>query len=189
MKVSFKKIETSQKALLLIDIQEDYTGVLAKPPFPYKDSELLIATLNKLIKKSSDKNIIIVYIKHEFEGFFGKLLTTFFGHRTAIKGAPGTELDERINILSNNIFTKSMPSAFSNPALEEFLVKHQVNELLITGLDASRCVNATAKGALKRGYNVTIVTDCIATKNPSGLDNLLNQFKKKGISLMPSEKV
>ncbi len=50
-----KKIEAyanPKKALLIIDVQEDYTGTLAKPPFPYKDSGRLIATVNTLIDKA-----------------------------------------------------------------------------------------------------------------------------------------
>lgn len=56
-------MDEEKKALLVIDIQEDYTGLTAKPPFPYKDSERLIATVNKIIETAARKNLIIVYIQ------------------------------------------------------------------------------------------------------------------------------
>ena len=43
--------EFPQQALLVIDLQEDYTGTTAQPPFPYKESEKLIATVNTIIEE------------------------------------------------------------------------------------------------------------------------------------------
>lgn len=61
-----------KKALLVIDVQEDYTGTTAKSPFPYKNSEKLINNINKLIDEAKRRNMLVVYIKQEFEGIMGK---------------------------------------------------------------------------------------------------------------------
>jgi nicotinamidase/pyrazinamidase len=180
-------VDKDQKALLVIDIQEDYTGTTAKSPFPYKDSERLIATVNKIIEEAVKKNIIILYIRQEFDGFFGRLLSRIFGHGTAIKGNPGTEFDKRITIMSNYCFAKSMPDAFSNPNLELFLKENQINELYLVGLDAGACVYFTAKGASKRGYKVSIIKDGIVLLAEKKWDSLLKKYKKSGITLLSSE--
>jgi nicotinamidase-related amidase len=92
------KLEKEETALLVVDIQEDYTGITAKSPFPYKDSERLIETVNKVLEESAEKNLIIVYIRQEFDGCWGKMISKLIGHGTAIKGNPGTEFDKRIRI-------------------------------------------------------------------------------------------
>jgi len=182
-----KKYEDSQKALFVIDIQEDYTGTTAKPPFPYKDSERLIITVNKIIEEASKKNIIIVYIRQEFDGFVGRAISKLAGHGTAIKGKAGVEFDKRINIISKHCFTKPMPDAFTNPKLEVFLKEHKVNKLYLAGLDAAGCVHYTAKGALKRGYEVSIIKDGIVLLAENKWDNLIKKFKQDGITLISSD--
>jgi nicotinamidase/pyrazinamidase len=37
---------SEKKALVVIDVQEDYTGLSTKPPFPYENAAAFIATLN-----------------------------------------------------------------------------------------------------------------------------------------------
>ena len=181
-----KKKQNSQKALLVIDIQEDYTGETAQSPFPYKDSEKLIKTVNNIIDEASKKNIIIVYIRQEFEGFLGKVLSRIVGHGTAIKGKPGTEIDRRINIISNYCFTKSMPDAFSNNEFEDFLNERHIKELYLVGLDAAGCIHFTAKGALKKGYKVSIIKDGIVLLAENKWDSLLMKIKQDGINLISS---
>ena len=181
------KYDNPQKALLVIDMQEDYTGTTAKPPFPYKDSEKLITTVNKIIGEAAKKNIIIAYIRQEFEGLIGRTISKLVGHGTAIKGNPGSEFDKRINIISNHYFTKPMPDAFTNPKLEQFLIEHQINELYLIGLDAAGCVYFTAKGALKRRYSVYIIKDGIALLEEKKWDSLLEKFEKDGITLISSQ--
>jgi nicotinamidase/pyrazinamidase len=175
-----------QKAVLVIDIQEDYTGTTAKPPFPYKDSQKLITTVNTITKSASKKNIIIIYIRQELEGFWGKLLSNLIGGGTAFKGNPGTEIDKQINLISSNVFSKPRSDAFSNPKLEEFLIQHHVDELYLIGLDAAGCVHNTAKGALNRGYTINIITDSIVLMDENKWDKLIKLYKEEGIKLILS---
>lgn len=176
--------ESPQQALLVIDIQEDYTGTTAQSPFPYEDSKQLIATVNTIIEAASRKKIMIVYIRQEFDGVWGRLFSKVFAGGTAIKGNPGTELDKRLAILSNHILPKPKGDAFSNPKLDELLIEHRVDEVYLVGLDAEFCVHATAQGALNRGYTVTIITDGIALQAKKKWTTLLEQYQQEGIRLM-----
>lgn len=181
-----KEFEHSQKALFVIDIQEDYTGDTAKPPFPYKDSDKLITIVNKLIEVASEKNIIIVYIKQEFE-HLGKLFSKVFCGGTAIKGNLGTEIDKRINMKSNYIFSKAAPDAFSNTKIKKILDEYRVRELYLVGLDAEFCVYSTAKGALRHGYKVSIIKDAIALRNGKKWNDILKKYEHDGIHLILNE--
>lgn len=184
-----KALNYSHKALLIIDIQEDYTGATAKPPFPYKDSGRLIENVNSIIEDAAKKGIICIYIRQEFDGFTGRLVSKLVGHGTAIKGNPGTEFDKRINIISDHCFTKPMPDAFTNPKLWELLNEHKINELYLVGLDAAGCVYLTAKGALKRGFSVSVISDGIVLLAEKKWDNLMESFKREGINQITSQEL
>jgi nicotinamidase/pyrazinamidase len=193
-----KKIEnyeTPQKALLVIDIQEDFTGTTARPPYPFENSEQLIATVNALTEEASKRDMVIVYVRQEFSGPWGRLLSGMIStllsgkisEGTAIKGSPGAEIDKRIAILSDYVFTKSKGDAFSNPELEALLVEQQVNELYLVGLDAEYCVHNTAQGALNRGYAVNIITDAVVLGHEEVWEELLQQYREEGITLLTSQ--
>ena len=84
------------KALLVIDLQEDYTGVNASKKLRYKDADQLVIRVNKIIEECTKNDIDLIYIKQEFEGVIPILLTKLFSHGSAIKGTPGAEFDKHI---------------------------------------------------------------------------------------------
>ncbi|MEE4311830.1 MAG: cysteine hydrolase [candidate division KSB1 bacterium] len=179
--------ENPKQALLVIDIQEDFTGTTAKAPFPYKDSDRLIRTVNAITEAASAKSMMIVYIRQELDGLMGKMLSHLFAGGVAIRGNPGTAIDKRISILSDAIFPKPRSDSFSNPELEKFLIGNHVNELYLVGLDADGCVHVTAKGALNRGYRVNIITDAVVLKDEDRWEELLAEYRQEGIQLMLSQ--
>lgn len=181
------KNNDSRKALLVIDVQEDYTGEAAKAPFPYKNSSNLIHSINKMIELASEKNIIVVYVKQEYDGFVGKLFSKVFCRGTTIKGNPGAEFDKRINIISSNIFPKMSSTAFSNPMLNKFLQEHKVDTVYLTGVDAQYCVYGTAMVALKHGYNVFLIKDGTALLAEQKWNEILKKYESNGVKLITSE--
>jgi nicotinamidase-related amidase len=188
--------QNPQKALLVIDVQEDTTGTTAPPLSPYKGKAEYIARLNNAIEAANSKNILIVYVKQEFDGLWGKTLSWAVFCGSNIKGNPGTKVDKRIAMLSNYKFSKSQGDSFANPKLNEFLTEQQVNELYLVGLDPEFCIYATARGALNRGYKVNVVTDailswrdtiCIWTKNNNEM--IFEKYRKEGIKLISSKEL
>lgn len=174
------KYANPRKALLVIDVQEDYTGLKGKKPPLFKNVEGKIATINGLIDHASGSGVAVVYIRQIFDNNF---ITRLFPGRT-IEGLPGTELDARIKMVNQNDFTKKISDAFSNPRLEEFLINNQVDEIYLVGLDAAYCVYNTAMGARNRGYKVSIVRDAVMTRKK--LDDVLKLYERKGITLTSS---
>lgn len=71
--------------------------------------------------------------------------------------------------------------------LEEFLKKQRVNTIYLVGLDAEYCVYATAKGALKHGYNVSIIKDGIALRAERKWNELIKKYERDGIKIISSE--
>lgn len=172
------------KALLVIDIQEDYTGVNASKKTRYKNADELVIRVNKIIGQCRRKNIDLIYIKQEFKGFIPILLTKLFSHGSAIEGRPGTEFDKRLKILSENCFSKSMPSAFTNVELKNYLKKKKIEELYIVGLDGQFCVNETTKGAVKEKYRVNLIKNAVLFKNEGKREEVFEKLKEIGVKII-----
>lgn len=177
------KYTNPQKALLVIDVQEDYTGLKGKQPILFKGVEREIETINRLIDNASESGMKVAYIRQLFDNNF---IVRLLGGRT-IEGQPGTELDARIKMINKNDFTKKISDAFSNPRLDEYLIQNQVDEVYLVGLDAAYCVYYTALGARNRGYKVTAVTNAIMTRK--NMSDILRLYEKNGILLASSEEI
>lgn len=162
-------------ALIVIDIQEDYTGQQAKKR--YRDGDRIIAASNALLEQARQKGLPVVYI----ENVIDNPLIGFLAGGVNAPGAPGTATDRRIlKVAGARTFTKNRADAFSNPELDAFLRQTQVNKVLITGLDAAYCVNATTRGALNRGYKVTLYPEGIATESGTNINKLVKGWREAG---------
>ncbi len=172
------KYAEPKKALLIIDVQEDYTN--ASNPL-FADHETLIAATNRILDASSRLGLLPVYIRQEVpDNALGRMLS---GGR-ALRGHPGARTDARVRqIAGAPDFPKERSDGFSNPALDEWLRAHQVDELYLVGLDAEYCVNRTARGALNRGYKVHVIRDAVTTRSSTPLSVLLEKIKANGADL------
>ena len=95
--------------------------------------------------------------------------------------SPGAEMDRRLKkVPGARTFTKNRPDAFSNPELDAYLRENHVDHLLLTGLDAAYCINATTRGGLNRGYKVTIFLEGIATESGKSIDHLAQGWREAG---------
>lgn len=174
-------------ALLIMDVQEGQTGSGARSSSPYaKDSGRFISRINRLIGHACQNGIEIAYLKMEFEGWRGRIMSAAFHSGTGMKDTPGAALDQRLLMMSGQVFSRSHWDAFSNPDFEAFLASRQVSELYIAGIDALYTVYATAQGALQRGYKVTIINDAVMLGSPSKLASLLDRYRAEGVNLISS---
>jgi nicotinamidase-related amidase len=101
-----------------------------------------------------------------------------------IEGTAGAEIDPRINIVSDNIFDKYTPSAFSNKRFENFLIKNQINELYVCGVMADECVYETALSAFNSGYNVNYYANAVGSSSIKNIENAIEKLKNKGINII-----
>jgi nicotinamidase-related amidase len=162
-------------ALLVIDLQEDYTGPNAKQR--YRDADRIVAAANGLLAKAGTDGDLVVFIENVETGALVHLLT---GGLNA-PGAPGTDMDHRLLRPSGTrIFTKENPDAFSNREFDAYLRDNRVNHLVIAGLDAAVCVSATLQGALNRGYKVTMATPAITTNAGNGIGKWAQRWREAG---------
>lgn len=173
----------AKKALLILDIQDDFTGNDARMPMDAVQTEDMINNLNNLVASLDSSFGEIVYIGNEFSKYD---LLNIFRNFAAIKGTKGTRPDRRLKIVSGNYFSKNKENAFKNPSLDAFLKSKAITELFISGLKAEACVYSTAKGAIKNGYKVNVLTDCIATTSDKKRSKMLQKYLKAGANTIRS---
>lgn len=181
------KIGTYEKpgaALLVIDIQEDYTGPQAKKR--YRDGDRIVAAANALVVQAREKGVKIVFIQNVIDNPLIQLLAADIN----APGAPGTEMDHRLmRDPETKVFTKNRSDAFSNSEFDWYLRENQVGQVFLVGLDAAYCVNATALGALNRGYRVTLFSQGLATESGKSIDVLSAQWQLAGAEVKTDTKM
>ena len=72
--------------------------------------------------------------------------------------------DPRFDTDSAFYLPKWKSDAFCNPALDQLVAEHQIEQLALAGLQASACVTATVKSALASGLRVQLLADAIACR-------------------------
>ncbi len=155
-----------QSALVVIDIQNDIT----------KNYKEIIGNINQAIACAVARGMHVVYIRHN---------NLSDGTRTFKPGTRGAELVAEMNVVSENIFTKSKGNALTSEAFAEFIRQNDVRDFFIAGADAVACVKATCYNMRKAGYNVTVLSDCITSYDKSKIGDMLNYYESKGCAIVP----
>ena len=147
-----------------------------------EQSDEAIENINKIIEIG---HLNVIYIRHEFNSVNPVII--YLTNKALRPGSGGSEIDPRILISGGNIFVKHMADAFSKKEFESFLVNNKINHLYISGADAEYCVDKTLKGALNRGYKVTVIEDAVVTKNEEMRRMKLKEFSGMGVETVSSE--
>lgn len=150
-----------KKALLVIDMQNDYLYEKRKPRFAYRTEELT-AAVNALIRQYHAEGSDVIYIRHIIQNLPTNRL--LFGY--SIAGTEGAEIYNGIEIVSEHCFDKLFGDALTNKQLLGMVHEKGYEMLHLCGLDEFGCVTETACGAVKRGIPVQIVRSGTATVQP-----------------------
>ena len=169
-----------RKALVVLDIQEGYSGTAARLPVTAPPPHGMLATVNRLIDRAAETGMEVAYIRQVFSN---NLFVRLHGGRRQGR----VIIDQRIKVINGNDFEKNRTDAFSNRQFEQLLVDRQVNELYLVGVDAAYCVMYTALGALQRGYRVTVVRDAVMSR--MALPEVLERYRRRGIAVITSDEV
>jgi nicotinamidase-related amidase len=146
-----------KKALLLIDLQNDYyPGGL----FPLWNTDVISATIIQTIHRAQAADCLVIHIQHIADPkagiapFFNKDTTGAQIHQDIISAAPDAP-----------IVIKHYADSFYKTDLEQILSAHKIEELLICGMMTQNCVTHTAISKSADKYKVSIITDCCTSIN------------------------
>jgi len=144
----------SKKALLIIDIQDDYFSGGA---MELVNSEQAARQAQKVLKAFREKNLPVIHIQHIALG----PTAAFF-----LPGTKGAEINNAVTPLSNEkIIIKHYPNSFRETELQQYLQKQNITQLVVCGMMSHMCVDAGIRAAADLGYHVALVQDACATKN------------------------
>lgn len=149
-----------KKALLVIDMQNDYLWDNRKKKFDYNTDEL-VGNVNKTIDKYKNE-CDIIYISHLIQNIITNRL--IFGF--SIEGTEGAELYSKLNIVSDLKFNKYFGNAYKSKKFKDYMHNKKYVEIVLCGLDQCGCVYHTAMGALEETKNVSIIKEATGCRYP-----------------------
>lgn len=171
---------SDKKALIVIDMQNDYLWNKRKKMFSYNTSELVNA-VNAIIREFSEQGNDVIYIGQVFPN----IVTNKWFIGFSIKGTAGAEIFSDIDIVSDFYFEKNLPDSFTSKKFRSFVAEKKYSEITVCGLDLCGCVGATAKGALKTGAKVKLAvaaTGCRFEKDKA--EKMKNKLISTGVEII-----
>lgn len=132
------------KALLVIDMQR----ALCTGDDAAFGVDAVLARVNGLAAKARAAGVPVVLVQHEN------------GSGAFERGSPGWELADGLAVDAADLrLAKTTPDAFLRTALDPMLRARGVSEVVVCGLQSDFCIDSSVRGALARGYGVTLVAD------------------------------
>lgn len=145
----------SQKALLVIDLQNDY---FPSGKFPLWNTDRTLNNIKEAIEKANQLDIPVIHIQHIADSAMG--ISPFFN-----EGTKGADIHPAILKAApdGDIVVKKFADSFEQTNLEAVLQKHNVTELLVCGMMTQNCITHTAISKAAEKYDVSILADCCTT--------------------------
>ncbi len=169
-------------ALLVLDLQVDFLNRDGRMPIASGQMEQVLANSNRAIEAAAAHRAAIIYVGNEYTRW--DIPGNWFRHDAARAGTPGASLDPRVKrVAEAPYFPKRKGDAFSNPELEPFLREHHVKRVVICGVYADACVTATARGALRRGFEVAVLSDAVGAAGDDARRSAIEKLGRDNIEI------
>jgi nicotinamidase-related amidase len=78
-------------------------------------------------------------------------------------------------------------SAFGSSGFCEFLTESTTTRIILVGIETPICIFLTALDALKAGFSVTLLSDCVSCRVPGDGERCLSQLLRSGAEIIPLE--
>jgi len=162
----------TKQALIMIDYINDIIhpdGKIAScAPMIHKNK--IIAKCNKTLKLARKKGVLIIWIKVAFSQGYPEIYASspIFGgakkHQALLKNSWGTELITELDYKESElIIYKNRISPFYATNLELILNSNKIQELYVAGVATQWAVEAAARDAHDRNFQVMVLQDLCAS--------------------------
>jgi nicotinamidase-related amidase len=170
-------------ALVLIDLQRDLLEAGGKLPVEQAQVPPLLGAVEALHAAARARGRPVVRI----ENLYGEFdVGNLFRNGATVRGTPGAAWDPRAPSDAEAVFSKDAPDAFSNPAFDMDLRERQIDHVVLAGVYADGCVKWTARGALNRGYRVTLLRPAVAAGTDEARRQALEELRAEGVEVLDS---
>ena len=82
------------------------------------------------------------------------------------------------------MFSKEQADAFTSAKLLAFLQSERISEVELVGIDGNSCISASAKGAIQKGYAVSVNLSCTGVANPLRFERTKAVLSSLGVLLI-----
>ena len=157
------------KALLLIDLQNDY---FPGGKFPQWNADATLAAVERAVAAAKEAGVAVVHVQHIANPAAG--VAPFFN-----KGTPGADIHPCVLAAAPDapVVVKEYADSFEKTTLEGTLARLGVTELLVCGMMTQNCVTHTAISKAAEKYEVCILPDCCTT-----VSEILHQIALHAVS-------
>lgn len=157
------------KALLLIDLQNDY---FPGGKFPLWNTAATLNHIETAIKVAHTKGVAVILVQHIADPKMG--IAPFFN-----QGTEGADIHPQILQVAPDapVVVKKFADSFVETNLEEILTGLGITELLVCGMMTQNCVTHTAISKSAEKFKVTILPDCCTT-----VDEMIHNIALRAVS-------
>lgn len=142
----------SKRALVLVDIQNDY---FATGKWPLEGVDSAADNAARILAHARTCGQFVVHIRHEF----AEDDAPFFE-----PGSEGAKTHTKVTSLAGEpVVLKNQVNAFLDTPLKSILDEQGIEQLTIVGNMSHMCVDALARAAADLGFANTVVADACAT--------------------------
>ncbi len=142
-----------KRALLVIDVQEEYVSGKLPVTYPPESLENILLAIDM----ANANEIPVILVQHT---------SLASAAETFLKGTPGWELLQEVSGRPYDyLVEKNLPGSFTGTDLESWLRGKNIDTITITGYMSQMCCDTTARQAFHRGFNVEFLSDAIGTLN------------------------
>ncbi|MHB8303372.1 MAG: cysteine hydrolase family protein [Acidobacteriaceae bacterium] len=151
---SEKDKKMAQRALIVVDIQNDY---FPGGRWTLSGMETAADNAARLISAARTTGDMVVHIRHEFETDDAPFFKP---------GSEGAAIHAKARNLENeHVVLKHFINSFRETDLKEVLERNEIEEVVICGAMSHMCVDAITRAADDFGYKVTVIHDACASRD------------------------
>ncbi|QWP76555.1 cysteine hydrolase [Lysobacter sp. K5869] len=139
---------TSKRALVVIDVQNDYFG--GGLPIEYPPTQRTLPNIGRAMDAARAAGVPVVVVQN----------TAPAGAPVFDKGQPGWELNDTVaSRPRDHYIEKNLPSVFTGTDFEQWLQSHGIDTISVIGYMTHNCDASTVFEAAHRGYRVEFLSD------------------------------
>ncbi|VVN33108.1 Peroxyureidoacrylate/ureidoacrylate amidohydrolase RutB [Pseudomonas fluorescens] len=144
--------DSSKKALVVVDIQNDY---FPGGRWALSHVEDAAAQAARVIERFRDRGDLVVHIRHEFKDDNAPFFRP---------GSEGAQIHESAkNRPEEPVVLKHYINSFRETELKSILDQHGINEIVVVGNMSHMCVDGMTRASVDFGYTTTVLHDACAT--------------------------
>lgn len=162
-------------ALIVVDMLCDFTQPDGLVYYP--QNEAVIPEISKALQTARQHGALVVFLQHRYRK--GKPDANLSAMRPCcIEGSGGEALDPRLDYRPDidYLIPKRRYSGFFGTDLDQVLRENGANYAVIVGTKTNCCIRATVNDAYNLGYQVRVISSCVATD-----DETVNQIHLQDI--------